>query len=133
RRGTSQGLLALRAAVHLAALGPKGLEETAALCLRKAHYAAEQLKKTGLRPKFDRPFFNEFTVETGADVARLLARLRDDGYHAGLPQGRWYPQLASCLTVAVTEKRTRAEIDGLAAAGAAALGGAAAGQKQLVR
>jgi glycine dehydrogenase subunit 1 len=130
---TNQGLLALRAAVYLAALGPKGLEETAALCLRKAHYAAEQLKKTGLRPKFDRPFFKEFTVETGADVARLLARLRDDGYHAGLPLGRWYPQLASCLTVAVTEKRTRAEIDGLAAAVAAALGAGAAGHKQRVR
>jgi len=58
-----------------------------------------------------------------ADAAGLLARLRDDGYHAGLALGRWYPQLASCLTVAVTEKRTRAEIDGLAAAFAAALHG----------
>jgi glycine dehydrogenase subunit 1 len=120
---TNQGLMALKAAVYLAALGPEGLAETATLCLRKAHYAAEQLKKTGARLKFDRPFFKEFTLETTADVSGLLARLRDDGYHAGLPLGRWYPQLSNCLSVAVTEKRTRAEIDGLAAAFAAALNG----------
>jgi len=53
----------------------------------------------------------------------LLSRLLKDGYHAGLPLGRWYPQLQNCLSVAVTEKRTRAEIEGLAAA----LGGALRG------
>ena len=46
----------------------------------------------------------------------VLERLRDDGYLAGLSLGRWYPDLADGLTVAVTERRTRAEIDGLAAA-----------------
>ena len=38
------------------------------------------------------------------------------GYHAGLPLGQWYPALKDCVTVAVTEKRTKADIDGLAAA-----------------
>ncbi len=114
---TNQGLLALRAAVYLTALGPHGLRETAELCLRKAHYAAEQLAKVaGLKPKFARPFFKEFTLSVPGDVNALLARLRERGYHAGLPLGRWYPKLADGLTVAVTEKRTRAEIDGLAAA-----------------
>ncbi len=42
---TNQGLFALRAAVYLAALGPQGLRETAELCLRKAHYLAEELKQ----------------------------------------------------------------------------------------
>ena len=46
----------------------------------------------------------------------LLARLLDAGYHAGLPLGRWYPELGSCVSVAVTEKRTRTEIDDLASA-----------------
>ena len=41
---------------------------------------------------------------------------RDAGYHAGLPLGRWYPKLADCVSVAVTEKRAKAEIGGLAAA-----------------
>lgn len=118
---TNQGLLALRAAVYLAALGPRGLKQTADLCIRKAHYAAEQLeKRAGLRPRFARPFFKEFTVQSRAPVPALLANLLADGYHAGLHLGRWYPALSDCLTVAVTERRTRGEIDGLAGAFAAA-------------
>jgi glycine dehydrogenase subunit 1 len=111
---TNQGLLALRAAVYLTALGPQGLKETADLCLRKAHYAAEQLAKIpGISLKFRTPFFKEFTLGVKGDVPQVLAKLRDAGYLAGLPLGRWYPQLADGLTVAVTEKRTKAEIDGL--------------------
>ena len=114
---TNQGLLALRAAVHLTALGPQGLKETAELCLRKAHYAAEQLTKIpGVTLKFQTPFFKEFSLSVSGNVESLLSRLRDRGYHAGLPLGRWYPRYADGLTVAVTEQRTKAEIDGLAAA-----------------
>jgi glycine dehydrogenase subunit 1 len=111
---TNQGLLALRATVYLAALGPQGLKETAELCLRKAHYAAELLtQRAGLRRRFDRPFFNEFTLSASEDVPALLRRLLGKGYHAGLNLGSWYPGLTDCFSVAVTEKRTRAEIDGL--------------------
>jgi glycine dehydrogenase subunit 1 len=114
---TNQGLFALRAAVYLAALGPQGLRQTAELCLQKAHYAADRLEQVaGLKPRFNRPFFKEFTVKASTAVAPLLAALLDDGYHAGIHLGRWYPQLNDCLSVAVTEKRTREEIDGLAAA-----------------
>jgi glycine dehydrogenase subunit 1 len=103
--------------VHLTALGPTGLKETAELCVRKAHYAAEQLCTIpGVTMKFDRPFFKEFTLRVPGDVSALLKRLRGEGYHAGLPTGRWYPAHADSLTVAVTEKRTKAEIDGLAGA-----------------
>jgi len=111
---TNQGLLALRATVYLAALGPQGLKETAELCLHKGHYAAEQLtKRASLRLRFVRPFFNEFTLRASTDVPKLLQRLLGQGYHAGLALGTWYPQLQDCFSVAVTEKRTRAEIDGL--------------------
>ncbi len=114
---TNQGLLALRAAVYLTALGPQGLQETAELCLRKAHYAADQLSKVpGVRLRFDRPFFKEFTLSVPGDTTTLLAGLREAGYLAGLPLGRWYPGLSNSITVAVTEKRTKDEIDGLAAA-----------------
>jgi glycine cleavage system P protein (glycine dehydrogenase) subunit 1 len=119
---TNQGLLALRAAVYLAALGPQGLKETAALCVRKAHYAAAELCRTpGVSMRFETPFAKEFTLKVNSDVPALLAKLRDQGYHAGLPLGRWYPALADCITVAVTEKRTKEEIDGLTAAWAAAV------------
>jgi glycine dehydrogenase subunit 1 len=114
---TNQGLLALRAAVYLAALGPQGLRETAELCTRKAHYAAEQLAQIkGVALAFNRPFFKEFTLRVPGEPATLLRRLLAEGHHAGLPVGAWYPELASCVSVAVTEKRTRAEIDGLAQA-----------------
>jgi glycine dehydrogenase subunit 1 len=114
---TNQGLLALRAAVYLTALGPQGLRETAELCVRKAHYAAGELCKIpGVSLRFATPFVKEFTLKVPGDVKTLLAKLRDAGYHAGLALGRWYPKLADCVSIAVTEKRTKAEIDGLAAA-----------------
>jgi glycine cleavage system P protein (glycine dehydrogenase) subunit 1 len=121
---TNQGLLALRATIYLASLGPQGLKETAELCARKAHYAAEQLSKVpGVKLAFDRPFFKEFTVRVPGDVDKLLAGLAEDGYLAGLPLGRFFPRLADCMSVAVTEKRTKAEIDGLAAVVGRRLGG----------
>ena len=121
---TNQGLMALKAAVYLAALGPQGLKETAELCACKAHYAAEQLTRIpGVGLRFKRVFFKEFTLSVPGSVGSLLARLLKAGYHAGLQLGRWYPNLANGITVAVTEKRTRSEIDGLAKAYAAATKG----------
>jgi glycine cleavage system P protein (glycine dehydrogenase) subunit 1 len=119
---TNQGLLALRATAYLAALGPQGLRETAALCTRKAHYAAEQLANVpGVTVRFDRPFFKEFTIQVKADAPALLARLLEQGYHAGLHLGRWYPEWNHCISIAVTEQRTKEEIDGLVNAYRAAL------------
>ncbi len=114
---TNQGLLALRSAVYLTALGPQGLRETAELCVRKSHYAAEQLTKVpGVSLRFTRPFVKEFTLRLPREPQVVLARLRTAGFHAGLPLGRWYKELADCITVAVTEQRTKTEIDSLAAA-----------------
>jgi len=125
---TNQGLLALRAAVHLTALGPQGLRETAELCLRKAHYAADQLAAVaGVELRFPRPFFKEFAVKLPGEVRKHLADLREDGYLAGLSLGRWYPWLTDSLGIAVTERRTREEIDGLAEALRDRLGRGAAG------
>jgi glycine dehydrogenase subunit 1 len=121
---TNQGLMALKAAVYLAALGPQGLKETAELCARKAHYTAEQLARIpGIRLKFPRPFFKEFTLNVGSPASGLLSRVLKLGYHGGLELGRWYPAAAADITVAVTEKRTRAEIDGLVKAYAQAMKG----------
>ena len=119
---TNQGLLALRASIYLAALGPRGLRQAAELSTRKAHYAAEQLARVpGLSLAFDGPFFKEFVVRSQKDPARVLAEVGRLGYHGGIALGRWYPRLADGILVAVTEKRTRAEIDGLARAYAQAL------------
>jgi glycine dehydrogenase subunit 1 len=120
---TNQGLLALRAAVYLAAVGPHGLQETASLCTRKAHYAADRLESIpGVRLRFYRPFFKEFTIQIDGNAPALLDRLLAAGIHAGLHLGRWYPALGNCITLAFTEKRTRAEIDRLIAGYRNALG-----------
>jgi glycine dehydrogenase subunit 1 len=114
---TNQGLFALRAAVYLASLGPRGLRETAELCLRKAAYAARCLTAQGpFQMAFARPAFKEFVVRSrGANVDELLARACDRGYLAGVPLARWYDDLKDCFLVTVTERRTRDEIDALTA------------------
>ena len=119
---TNQALLAVRAAIYLATMGPGGLADVANLCLQKAHYAAWRLAETGrLKLAFDQPFFKEFVVRSSFDARStdggandFLAKAQAAGIFAGLPLGRCYPELEDCLLVAVTEKRTKAEIDCLA-------------------
>lgn len=113
---TNQALLAVRAAIYLTTMGPQGLRDVANLCLQKSHYAAERLTAGGrLSLPFPQPWFKEFVVRVGdGRVDELLATARKEGIFAGLPLGRWYPELTDCLLIAVTEKRTKAEIDRLA-------------------
>ncbi len=121
---TNQGLLALRAAIYLAALGPHGLRETAERCTRHAHYLAQRVASLpGVELAFPRGrFFKEFVVRfPGQDAGAVAARMLEQGILAGLPLGSWYPELGDCLLVAVTEKRTRAELDRYVAALRAAL------------
>ena len=114
---TNQGLLALRASIYLAVVGPTGLRKAAELSTRKAHYAAEKLAAVkGLSLAFDGPFFKEFVVRSVMDPAKVLEEVGRLGYHGGIALKSWYPALADGILVAVTEKRTREEIDGLAKA-----------------
>jgi glycine dehydrogenase subunit 1 len=114
---TNQLLFALRATIYLSLLGPKGLRETAELCARKARYARDRLSSgSRFSVPFAAPTFKEFVVRDAAgEVEKLLLDAERDGYFAGVPLARWYPELADCFLVCVTEKRTKAEIDGLVA------------------
>ena len=94
--------------------------KTAELCLQKSHYAAEQLCRA--RPASSLAFDRADVQGVRHPRSRKAASTScsptacDAGYLAGVPLGQWYPELADCFLVAVTEKRTKAEIDGLAAA-----------------
>jgi glycine dehydrogenase subunit 1 len=112
---TNQSLFAVRASVYLTLLGPQGLRETAELCHRKAQFLAEQLcRDERFSLAFPGPFFKEFVIRDAAnDVAGLLARAQRAGFLAGIPLGDLYPELSDCLLIAVTEKRTRAQLEGL--------------------
>jgi glycine dehydrogenase subunit 1 len=110
---TNQGLFALRATIYLSLLGPHGLRETANLCLQKSRYAAERLcKHDRFELAFDAPTFKEFVIRDKQNrVDELLSDALNAGFLAGVSLGQWYPDLKDCFLVAVTEKRTRAEID----------------------
>ncbi len=111
---TNQGLYALRSSIYLALLGPQGLREVAELSTQKAHYAADELSKVpGLSMVFEGAFFKEFLIRSSKNPQALLREVTKRGFHGGIPVGRWYPGLEDCILVAVTEKRTKAEIDGL--------------------
>jgi len=111
---TNQGLLALRASVYMAAMGPKGLRQAAQLCFNKAAYLTNELKAAGLSLRYPQhPFFNELLVRLNRPVGQAIADASDAGFLAGYDIGRDEPDLADCLLIAVTEKRTKAEIDRL--------------------
>jgi glycine dehydrogenase subunit 1 len=111
---TNQGMLALRVAIYLSAMGRRGMSKVASLCLDKAHYAAKRIAELdGYELRFDAPFFKEFAVRTTRDVKHVLAHCRQRGILAGIDLGRWHDDLKDSFLVAVTEKRTRGDIDAL--------------------
>lgn len=113
---TNQGLLALRTLVHLAQLGPQGLREAGELCCRKSHYAAERLSEAGIGTvAFPHPFFKEFVFTPHVPVEELITKAKQAGFNIGPALNRFDTGLTenNSLLLAVTEKRTREEIDQL--------------------
>lgn len=111
---SNQTLLALRATIHLSLLGPEGLRETAEQCVQKTAYARRRFAESERFEVLHESTFKEFVVrDTAGDVPGLMQHAIDRGILAGVPLGRWYPELSDCFLVAVTERRTRSEIDSL--------------------
>jgi len=116
---SNQALAALAVAVYLASVGRQGLAEAARQSAAKAHYLAERLgRETRARPLAARPFFLEFPLELPGPAAPVLKDMEEQGFFAGLPLERLAPELAPdgaeagrLILVAVTEKRTREELD----------------------
>jgi glycine cleavage system P protein (glycine dehydrogenase) subunit 1 len=111
---TNQTLLALAGLVHLSLLGPNGLRETGETCMALAAYAKERLEERGLECVFPgRTTFKEFAVRTGRSATDAIRAARAHGVNPGYPLGRDYAGLDDALLVAVTERRTTADIDRL--------------------
>ncbi len=114
---TNQALLALAATVYLSALGKTGFRELGEQCLQRAHYARERLCVIpGFRPLFTRPFYDEFALTCPLPAERINAELRERGIIGGYDLSRDYPEMETALLLAVTETRTREDIDSLATA-----------------
>ena len=120
---TNVALCALMATIYLATLGRRGLVRVGELSAAKAHYAAAELTKVpGVSLRFGAPFFKEFTLRLPKSPERIAAKLARQGILAGVPLKAFDRGLADCLLVAVTEKRTKAEIDAFALALGKAVG-----------
>ena len=104
---SNQSLMALWVTIYLSVLGKEGLKEAAQMSVDGAHYLYEKLIHSGkFKPAFNQPFFNEFCVKyVGGDLDQLQQRLLDNGILGGI-------KLADdMLMLAVTEKRTKEEVD----------------------
>lgn len=102
---TNQALTALAATVYTALMGPEGLRQVAELSVSKAHYLADRLRNAGMELRYpDAPFLWEFAVET-PDVKATNEALLEAGIVGGLDLGD------GAMLVAVTEKRTKRELD----------------------
>jgi len=104
---SNQSLMALWVTIYLSIMGKQGLKEAAQHSYAGAHYLCEELLKTGrFHLIYDKPFFNEFYVKYDGDVDTLYQRFIDAGFLGGV-------KLEDGILFAVTEKRTKEEIDNL--------------------
>ncbi|MEN8700955.1 aminomethyl-transferring glycine dehydrogenase subunit GcvPA [Bacillus infantis] len=108
---SNQALNALAASVAMTALGKKGVRDIAVQNMQKARYARDQFKKAGFELAFEGPIFNEFVVKLNAPVKEINKSLLDKEIIGGYDLGRSYPTLENHMLVAVTELRTKEEID----------------------
>jgi glycine dehydrogenase subunit 1 len=121
---TAQALNALGAMVHLAWLGRHGFRELGELLAQRTAYARRRLAAVdGVELLHEAPVVREFAVRLDAPVAAVIDHCAERGIAAGYPLGREYPEHEDGLLVAITERRSREQIDELAEA----LGGAVAG------
>ena len=112
---TAQVLNALAGVVYLSWLGKRGAVELAELMLRRADYARRTLAAVpGVRTLHDQPIAREFAVALDAPVEAVIERCAAEGVNPGYALGREYPEYADGLLVAITERRSRADIDRLA-------------------
>ncbi|SFA41996.1 glycine dehydrogenase subunit 1 [Anoxybacillus pushchinoensis] len=108
---SNQALNALAASVAMTALGKRGVKEMATMNIQKAHYAKEAFVNAGFHVVFSGPFFNEFVVRLSKPVAEVNKKLLEKGIIGGYDLGRDYAELQHCMLIAVTELRTKEEID----------------------
>ncbi|HIV85004.1 MAG TPA: aminomethyl-transferring glycine dehydrogenase subunit GcvPA [Candidatus Prevotella intestinigallinarum] len=105
---SNESLMALFVTIYMSLMGKQGLKEAAELSYAGAHYLMDRLVATGrFKTAFDRPFFNEFCVRYAGDVDELQKRFIDNGILGGVKVA------PDTIMFAVTEKRTKEEIDKL--------------------
>jgi glycine dehydrogenase subunit 1 len=112
---TNQGLVALMCSIFMTVYGREGLKELATQNLAKAHYAADQFKKSGATLLFEgAPRFNEFVIQTKTDPYTINDKLLGEQIIGGFPLKKFYPELTNASLWCCTETTTKASIDAAA-------------------
>ena len=110
---TNEQLCALASTVYLSLMGGEGLPTVANLCLQKAHYLAREIEKEvdGIGLLFSHSFFKEFVIQCPVSPQEIIDEMRKEKIFAGIDLSRFDYGIDNGLLVAVTEKRTREEMD----------------------
>lgn len=109
---SNHALNALASTIYMSLVGKEGIKEVALRCANNARYTRDQLIKTGkFKDMFNKPFFKEFAVSADADIKQLNVDLHHQGYIGGFVLEKKFPWLEGGWLLAVTEKRTKEEID----------------------
>ena len=111
---SNQALCALRALIYLSLMGKQGLQDVATHCHAKAEYLKSKLTFTEILN--ESPTFNEFSVRLSKNAGDVVRAMADLGFQAGIPLADLKVGGPNDLLIAVTEKRTRADLDAFAAA-----------------
>jgi glycine dehydrogenase subunit 1 len=111
---TAQALNALAGVVYLTWLGKQGLVELGELLLQRTHYARQKVVAIdGVEALHDQPVVREFAVRVDAPVEAVIRRCQDAGVNPGYALGRDYDEFGDGLLIALTEQRSKADIDRL--------------------
>lgn len=111
---SNEALCALAATIYLSLMGPAGLKKVAEQSMWKAHYLAKALsERTAYKLRFTGPFFNEFVIEGKGCAKELRENLLAEGILGGIPLSGAYPELKGNSLWAVTELRTKEQMDKL--------------------
>jgi glycine dehydrogenase subunit 1 len=108
---TNEALMALAATVYMAALGKNGMRAVAETTVRNTQYAIQKLTEAGGKVRFTGRIFGEFVLELPRNAVAVRDSILEKSILAGLPLGPYYAGMENCLLIAVTEARTKAEID----------------------
>ncbi|WP_147533940.1 aminomethyl-transferring glycine dehydrogenase subunit GcvPA [Bacillus marasmi] len=108
---SNQALNALAASVAMTALGKQGVKEMALANIQKAHYAKQAFANASFELIFNGPAFNEFVIKLNHPIKDINQSLLAKGVIGGYDLGRDFPELTQHMLIAITELRTKTEID----------------------
>ena len=108
---TNQALAALASLVAILWYGKQGIPHLALTNYQRAAYLREKLKQCGVEVFENVPFLNEFVIKFSRPIDQVQKRFRANGIEPGIDLGRFYPEFSGSLLIAVTETKSREQLD----------------------